>query len=107
MLIAFGFANMNTGGRRRITHMLRQLATIPRFSPMALMGDNRSVGGVNMGHLFSEVDLLSKESAALIRLYELGQIRPHVFKSFPFSRAADAHAELEYSKNVGKILLVP
>jgi NADPH:quinone reductase-like Zn-dependent oxidoreductase len=107
MLIAFGFANMNTGGRRRITHVLRQLAAVPRFGPMALMSDNRSVSGVNMGNLFSEVEMLAKQSAALIRLYDLGQIRPHVFKSFPFSRAADAHAELEYSKNVGKILLVP
>lgn len=107
MLIAFGFANMNTGGRRSIPHVLRQLTTIPRFSPMKLMGDNHTVSGVNMGHLFSEVDMLAKHSAALIRLYDLGQIRPHVFKSFPFSRAADAHAELEYSKNMGKILLVP
>jgi NADPH:quinone reductase-like Zn-dependent oxidoreductase len=107
MLVAFGFANMNTGGRRKIAHVLRQLTTIPRYSPMKLMSDNRAVAGVNMGHLFGEVDLLSRHCAALLRLYELGQIKPHVFKAFPFSRAAEAHEELERGKSVGKIVLVP
>jgi synaptic vesicle membrane protein VAT-1 len=107
MLIAFGFANMNTGGRRNLPHVLGQLARVPFFSPMKLMNGNKAVAGVNMGHLFGEVELLAKQCAALIRLYELGQVKPHVSKAFPFSEAAAAHAELEFAKNVGKVLLLP
>jgi NADPH:quinone reductase-like Zn-dependent oxidoreductase len=105
MLIAFGFANMNTGGKRRLPHVLRQITGVPLLNPMTLMNDNRAVAGVNMGHLFGEVDLLARHCAALIRLYELGQIKPHVHAAFPLAQAAEAHAALEYGKNVGKVLL--
>ena len=107
MLVAFGFANMNTGGKRKLRHVLPQLARTPLFSPMRLMNDNRSVAGVNMGHLFGEKELLQRSLSALMDLYEKGQIDPVVGGTYPFSRVADAHAELEYGKNVGKIVLIP
>jgi NADPH:quinone reductase-like Zn-dependent oxidoreductase len=34
-------------------------------------------------------------------------VRPHIHATYPFDRAADAFAELEYGKNVGKVVLVP
>jgi len=95
MLIAFGFANMNTGGKRRLPHVVRQLTGIPLLHPMKLMNDNRAVAGVNLGRLFGEVDLLTRHCAALVRLYELGQIKPHIFAAYPFSEAREAHEELE------------
>ncbi len=108
LLIAFGLANANTGsGSRSLFHVLGQLARVPRFNPMKLMDHNRGVAGVNMGHLFGEVALLSEEMGEIVELYRRGQIRPHVCKSFPFSRAAEAHAELEQGRNVGKVLLTP
>jgi NADPH:quinone reductase-like Zn-dependent oxidoreductase len=108
MLIGFGLANANTSsGRRNLFHVLRQIVSVPKFSPMKLMNDNRSVAGVNMGHLFGEVELLRGEMQALIELYQQGKIKPHVSKSFPFSKVAEAHAELEQGKNVGKVVLTP
>jgi NADPH:quinone reductase-like Zn-dependent oxidoreductase len=107
LLIAFGLANANKGGKRRIPHVLGQLLRSPLFRPMALMSDNRAVAGVNMGHLWKETALLRREIDALIDLYRRGAIVPHVGGSFPFSRAAEAHAELEFGRNVGKILLLP
>jgi NADPH:quinone reductase-like Zn-dependent oxidoreductase len=107
VLIAFGFANMNTGDRRRPLHMLKQLARVPRFSPVRLMNDNRTVSGMKVGLLYQRPELLQQELGALIALFERGQIRPHVFASYPFSRAADAHADLEQRRNVGKVVLVP
>jgi NADPH:quinone reductase-like Zn-dependent oxidoreductase len=108
ILVAFGLANANTSsGRRNLFHVLKQIVSVPKFSPMKLMNDNRAVAGVNMGHMFSEVELLSREMEALMGLYREGKIKPHVSKSFPFSRAAEAHAELEQGKNVGKVVLTP
>lgn len=40
-------------------------------------------------------------------LLESGQIRPVVYQVFPFSRAAEAHALMESSQHVGKIVLIP
>jgi NADPH:quinone reductase-like Zn-dependent oxidoreductase len=107
MLICFGLANANTGGKRNIVHVLSQLARVPRFNPMKLMNDNRTVAGVNMGHLFGEAQMIGDELSALLKLYEQGKIDPVVGARYPFSRAADAHAELEYGKNIGKVVLVP
>jgi NADPH:quinone reductase-like Zn-dependent oxidoreductase len=106
-LIAYGFANVTTAGRRRLLHVLNQAARAPWYNPMKLMNDNRAVAGVNMGHLIGEQALLSAELHALLDLYRDKKIEPHVHKTFPFSRAADAHAELEYGRNVGKVLLIP
>jgi NADPH:quinone reductase-like Zn-dependent oxidoreductase len=107
LLVAFGLANANKGGTRRIVHVLGQLVRSPLFRPMQLMSDNRGVAGVNMGHLWKEIALLRGETDALIELYRKGAIAPHVGASYPFSRAAEAHAELEYGRNVGKVLLTP
>ena len=107
MLIAFGLANVNVGGKRNILRALGQIARVPRFSPMKLMNDNRTVAGCNMGHLFGEVELLTDQIRAIIDLYARGKVKPHIGGSFPFSRAAEAHAELEYGRNLGKVILTP
>ena len=44
----------------------RQLLSVPRFSPIALMDDNRGVAGVNMGHLWGEPEMVLGEIEALL-----------------------------------------
>ncbi|MGH7436449.1 MAG: synaptic vesicle VAT-1 family membrane protein [Polyangiaceae bacterium] len=107
LLVAFGLANANVGGKRRLLHALGQVLRSPRFGCRTLMNDNRGVAGVNMGHLWDDAGLIRDEAQALLQLYGAGRIRPHIGGSFPFSRAADAYAELEYARNVGKIVLTP
>lgn len=107
MLIAFGLANSSTGGKRDLLHVLKVLLGVPRFSPAKLLSDNRAVAGVNIGHLWEEADLLRAEVDALIALYREGRIKPHIHHVFPFSRAADAFAEIEFGRNVGKVLMRP
>jgi NADPH:quinone reductase-like Zn-dependent oxidoreductase len=107
LLIAFGLANANKGGKRRIAHVLGQVLRSPLLLPMQLMSDNRAVAGVNMGHLWTQTALLRREIDAVMELYRRGAIQPHVGGSFAFGRAAEAHAELEYGRNVGKIVLTP
>jgi len=106
-LIAFGFANMHAGARRRLVHMARQAAQIPLFTPLGLMNENRSVSGVNIGHLWKQKELLREELDALVALFGEGRIQPQIDSSFPFEQAADAHRRMESRQNVGKVLLVP
>jgi NADPH2:quinone reductase len=40
-------------------------------------------------------------------LLELGKIKPVIYRTFPFAEAAAAHALMESSEHVGKILLLP
>lgn len=105
MLIAFGFANMSSGETRSIVHMARQIVGVPLFSPMGLMDKNRAVAGVNVGHLWDELEMLTEEALELLRLYERGAIKPKIDAIVPIERAAEAHARITGRQNVGKILL--
>lgn len=104
-LCAFGFANMHAGTTRSLGRVLSQIVRVPRWSPMKLMDDNKAVSGVNMGHLWGELDLLGEQIDELLALYEEGAIKPIVDGVFPFEQAGDAHLRLEERKNVGKVLL--
>jgi len=107
MLVMFGFANIVHGERRNLLHVISQGLRIPRFSPLALMNDNRAVAGVNIGHLWGEEELMTREIRDLLELYREGAVKPLVDSTFPFQRAADAHRRLVERKNIGKVVLVP
>ena len=80
---------------------------MPLFNPISLMNQNRSVFGVNMGHLWHEVDKIRVWCAAVLRGVEEGWARPHVDKTFPLAQAGEAQAYIEARKNTGKVVLVP
>ncbi|MBX3263187.1 MAG: zinc-binding dehydrogenase [Labilithrix sp.] len=106
-LVAFGLSSAAAGKTRSLLHAVGQLLRIRSYNPRTLMDDNKTVSGCNMGHLFGEVSMLSEQFEALVRMYEAGQIAPHVDRTFPFSEAAAAHHYLHDRKAKGKVLLVP
>jgi len=109
MLICFGWANMSKrgAGTRRLLHVGRELLRMPWWTSGKLMDHNRAVAGVNLGHLWHESAMMRDEGLALMKLYEEGEIRPHVDRVFPFAEAAEAHRYLEGGKNLGKVVLTP
>lgn len=107
MLVCFGMANVQIPGKRRLLHALSQVLQIPKFDPMKMMGDNKGVAGLNVGHLWHRLDMLRPEIDDIVRLYEAGKIVPHIDSVHSFEKAADAYARLEHGKNVGKVLMVP
>jgi NADPH:quinone reductase-like Zn-dependent oxidoreductase len=106
-LVMFGMSSAAAGKERSLVKAVWHLAQLPRFSPIKLMNDNKSVCGVNMGHLFDRLDMLRPQFLALIEMYNQGQIKPHVDRTFRFDEAAAAHHYLHDRKARGKVLLVP
>jgi NADPH:quinone reductase-like Zn-dependent oxidoreductase len=106
-LVAFGFANLAQGERRRPIRTLRQILRIPRFTPFDLMNRNRTVSGVNVGHLWERAAMLREELVAVLSLWEEGKVRPRIDSVHPFADAAAAHARITERRNVGKVILVP
>jgi NADPH:quinone reductase-like Zn-dependent oxidoreductase len=106
-LVAFGASAMSSGKTRSLWHALLQFLRIRKYNPMDLMGDNKAVAGVNMGHLFNRLDLLRPQFLELVRMYEAGLIHPKVDKVFSFQEAAAAHHFLHDRKAIGKVLLAP
>ncbi len=80
---------------------------MPWFNPVALMNRNRSVFGVNLGHLWHEVPKIEAWMRTLIGGVHAGWVRPHVDRTFPLAQAGNAHAYIESRKNTGKVVLVP
>jgi NADPH:quinone reductase-like Zn-dependent oxidoreductase len=106
-LVAYGFANLASGPRRRPAHMAAQVAGIPLLTPLQLMNQNRTVSGVNIGRLWGEIAALREELQAVLALWDQGKIKPHIDRTYPFAEAAAAHRRILRRQNIGKILLKP
>jgi synaptic vesicle membrane protein VAT-1 len=106
-LIAYGFANIASGERRRPIRMVIQVLRIPRFTPLGLRNRNRTVSGVNIGHLWERVAMLHEELAAVLTLWQEGKARPRIDSVHPLTEAAAAHTRITERRNVGKVILVP
>jgi NADPH:quinone reductase-like Zn-dependent oxidoreductase len=106
-LVMFGASSMLTDKKRNILSVLKMVLGMPRFGPVALMNDNRTVSGCNMGHLFERLDLLRPQFDDLLALYRAGTIKPHVDRTFRFDEAPAAHDYLHSRKARGKVLLIP
>ena len=106
-LVCFGFANLAAGGRRNMPRMLTQVLRAPWYSPLKLMSDNRSVSGVNIGHLDFASEMLAQEMRDILRLYEGGTVKPVIDAAVPFAQAAEGLRRLQQGRNIGKVVFVP
>ena len=106
-LVAYGFANLASGQRRRPAHMAAQVAGIPLLTPLQLMNHNRTVSGVNIGRLWGQIAALHEELQSVLALWDQGRVKPHIDSTYPFTEAATAHRRILRRQNIGKILLTP
>jgi NADPH:quinone reductase-like Zn-dependent oxidoreductase len=106
-LVAFGLSSAAAGNTRNLFHALMQVMSIKKWSPMKLMDDNKTIGGTNMGHLFGRPDFIEEQLVALMAMYERGELKPRVDRTFTFAEAGAAHQYLHDRKAKGKVLLVP
>jgi len=106
-LCMFGVSSMAPGTTRSLVAAVSGLVRMPRFRPVPLMDANRGVFGVNLGHLWDDVDKLTVMLAAIMERVEAGDLKPVVDRSFSFDEAGEAHAYIQARKNFGKIVLTP
>ena len=77
----------------------------PFFHPLALMSSNKSVFGVNLGHMWHEIDMVAGWMEILVKGVADGWVRPHVDKSFPLAQVGAAQTYMEERRNIGKVVL--
>jgi len=105
-LVCYGASVLSDGSGRNLLKTLWRVLRFPRFGPLALMNDNRSVAGVNLGHVWTEQALLGPQIAALLGYAREGKLTPRVDRAFPLAEAAVAHHYIHERRNVGKVVLV-
>jgi synaptic vesicle membrane protein VAT-1 len=105
----FGVSAAVSGTQRNMLTMLGLLAKTPwfQFNPLTLMNANKGIFGVNLGHMWGEIDRLRGWADQLFDLWKQGAIAPKVARSFRFDEAAQAHHFIQDRRNTGKVLLVP
>jgi synaptic vesicle membrane protein VAT-1 len=105
----FGISAAVTRKERNLLGMLAVVVSIPwfQFNPLALMNANKGVFGVNLGHLWGEIDRQREWAARLLDLWTQGVVKPKIARSFRFDEAPQAHHFIQDRKNTGKVLLVP
>lgn len=106
-LVSYGFASMipRDGGRLNYLKLAWDYLRTPRFSPLAMTGENRSVIAFNLSFLFDRPDILAEGAAALLRWAGESRLRPPVVTTYPLAEAARAHRDLESGGTVGKLVL--
>jgi NADPH:quinone reductase-like Zn-dependent oxidoreductase len=77
----------------------------PFFHPIQLMSTNKSVFGVNLGHMWHEPEMIAGWLEILLKGVADGWVRPHVDKCFPLAQAGEAQTYMEERKNTGKVVL--
>ena len=106
-LICFGMSAA-VPGKGRSLKALKAWWQTPSFNALDLIGKNRTVSGLHVGELGrANPKLVRSWMPELFRLYEAGQIKPHIGATFPLEQAAAAHHFIHDRKNLGKVLLIP
>jgi NADPH:quinone reductase-like Zn-dependent oxidoreductase len=103
----FGVSTASADGVKGKLKLIKAAVQMPRFHPLSLLSKNRSVFGLNLGHLWHEPDKVAVWMRDILRGVGEGWVRPYVDRSFTFAEAGQAHAYIEGRRNTGKVVLVP
>lgn len=106
-VVHFGGSSMAPEKTRSLLSLARGLLSVPFYTPLRLMNENKGVLGINLGHLWEYSGMLREWMSQIFEWYDEALFRPHVDRTFSFRQAAAAHSYLQERKNVGKVLLVP
>jgi NADPH:quinone reductase-like Zn-dependent oxidoreductase len=104
-LVMIGASSFVSGEKRNLRKAAVNLAKVPRFNPIKMSSESRSVMGLNMLRLWDARGTLEEYTDALAPWVEQGLLRPVVSETFPLERVADAHRYMGERKNVGKVVL--
>jgi synaptic vesicle membrane protein VAT-1 len=106
-LVIYGFHTMipRKGGRPSYPKLAVDFLRTPRFNPLDLCNENKSVLAFNLSYLFERTDLLREGMDKLLGWVEEGRIRAPPVAAFPLEDVAEAHRAIESGTTVGKLVL--
>ncbi|MCR4327818.1 MAG: zinc-binding dehydrogenase [Nanoarchaeota archaeon] len=110
-LIVYGFQSMvhvKKNGKVGILNWLKvasKYLKTPKFSPLEMANDNKSVMGFNLSYLFDEKEILKNSVEEIIKLFEKNKILPPKVKVYSFKEVGKSHKALESKMTVGKLVI--
>jgi NADPH:quinone reductase-like Zn-dependent oxidoreductase len=104
-LVMIGASSFVSGEKRNLPKAAVNLTKVPRFNPIKMASESRSVIGLNMLRLWDARGTLDDFTEPLQQWIDQGVLRPVVSEAFALERVADAHRFMGERKNVGKVVL--
>lgn len=107
-LIVYGFASMmpKKGGKPNWLKLGWDYLRTPRFDPLDMTVNNKSVLAFNLSFLQARMDALTESMNELCLWLTHEKIRPPKVTTYPFADAARAQQDLESGTTTGKLVLV-
>ena len=104
-LIVYGDQNFVKGKSFSLFSSLKEVLSMPKYKPMNLMSENKSIMGYHLGRLAGAEDKIELAVAALSQIVQKNKIRPVIDRVFPFTDVHKAHSYIQDRRNFGKVLL--
>jgi NADPH:quinone reductase-like Zn-dependent oxidoreductase len=108
-LVVYGFHTMmpREGGRPRWGKLAADYVRTPRFNPLDMTNENRSVLAFNLSYLFEQKHVMTDALTRMSAWIAEGKLVSAPVTTFPLGRVADAHRAIESGTTVGKLVLLP
>ena len=107
-LVVYGFHSMLPhDGRLNWARLAWDWLRTPRFNPMRMTQENRSVLAANLSFLQSHAPSLREGMLWLLERFADGRLQPLPVETFALADAAAAQQRLESGQTVGKLALLP
>ena len=106
-LVIYGFHSMlpRTGGKPNWLKLAADWLRTPRFNPLRMTAENRSVMACNLSFLGENADYLRQGMLELLEWLAEGKIRPAEVTEYAFEDVASAHRDIESGQTTGKLVL--
>jgi NADPH:quinone reductase-like Zn-dependent oxidoreductase len=106
-LVVYGFHTLlpKQGGRINYLKAAWGMVKIPRFNPLTMTNQNKSLVAFNLSFLFERDDLIQEAARDLLLWLSEGKLRPPKVQTFAFENVAAAHQAIESGQTTGKLIL--
>lgn len=106
-LVVYGFHTMmpRQGGKPNYAKLAYDWVRTPRYNPLDLCNENKSVIAFNLSYLFDKASVMAEGMGQLIEWIEEGRVKAPPVAAYPLERVADAHRDIESGRTVGKLIL--
>jgi NADPH:quinone reductase-like Zn-dependent oxidoreductase len=106
-LIIYGFHTMlpKSGGKLQWLKLAMDFLRTPKFSPLDLTTDNKSLAAFNVSFLFGKSELFEEAMNDGVQWIEKGLLKAPKITVFPFKDVAKAQQAIESGQTTGKLVL--
>jgi synaptic vesicle membrane protein VAT-1 len=107
-LVIYGFHGMlPRSGRLNWVKLAWHWLRTPRFNPLHMTQENRSVLAANLSFLQDQAPRLIEGMRWLLERFGDGRLRPLPVETFPLDQVIAAHRRIESGQSLGKLVLLP